>query len=484
MTEDLHAPNYGSFRDPENAAVSVNNKWYRVASDESADALRTLRESSTYDELVEAGAILAFNEVPEAERDDVLSRYESVGVRRLPPSASIFWVDSAPLITYPWEWTDHQLRAAGLLTLRIRGALLNIGLDLKDASAFNMQFRGLCPVLMDIGSVERWRPNPSWNAARQYIEHFLNPLALGAGGALSAADAWAMSGSRGLPTEIARPLMRFRQRRRFSLWALQASARSAGRRPMESAFGSDARAHSDLALRATTSLTGKLARATSALGSSPHETTWQSYGDRSHYQSEELERKLGMTAEFIAEDPERSRCVLDIGGNDGLVGEHLAAHLGANVVVLDRDAGALDNLCARLVDRSDVRSRIWCVKADFTSLPPASGLLEREFASFTSRVRPSAVLCQAVLHHIVISQGVPIALAVEALARFGGAPVLIEFALEDDPKVQLVLSQVPNWLGDYSEDALLCALSMHYRSVRVRGETSAHRILVVAMDPR
>ena len=71
--------------------------------------------------------------------------------------------------------------------------------------------------------------------------------------------------------------------------------------------------------------------------------------------------------------------------------------------------------------------------------------------------------------------------AVDALAAFG-APVQIEFATEDDEKSRLLLSQIPNWSGDYSTEALLAALRNRFAQVQVLGTTSGTRVVVNAWD--
>ena len=168
--------------------------------------------------------------------------------------------------------------------------------------------------------------------------------------------------------------------------------------------------------------------------------------------------------------------MLDVGGNDGFTATHLVRHAAARVIVMDADAGALDVLHGGVSAVPDLSARITPVLGDVTNLTPGSGLLEREFAAFTARVRPSAVICQAVLHHIVITQGTPMQFAVDTLAAFG-APVQIEFATEEDEKSRLLISQIPNWTGDYSTEALLAALRGRYARVEVWGTPSPARVL-------
>jgi hypothetical protein len=230
-----------SFRDPENAAFASNGTWFRIAAPSSADALRALRGSSLYADLVTEGVLVSYDEAPPETTDRVLSEYSASAGRAAPVGSAVFGVESVDVITYPWEWPNSLLEAAALLTLELRRRLLGIGLDLKDASAFNVQFRGMKPIFIDLGSIERWRPNPSWNASRQFIEHFVNPLAVGSGERVTAADAWDLGGHRGLRSEAARQLLPKGQRRSLSLLLLQATTRPVEKNaPSEATFSREA----------------------------------------------------------------------------------------------------------------------------------------------------------------------------------------------------------------------------------------------------
>jgi hypothetical protein len=472
-----------SFRDPENAAFGHEGTWYRIAAPSSATALRTLRATKVYDDLVTEGSLVRFDEVVDAGRvESVLGAYARSAGRQAPAEAAVFEVEPVDLVSYPWEWPNSLLESAARLTLDLRMRLLGVGLDLKDASAFNVQFRGLGPVFIDLGSIETWRPNPSWNAARQFIEHFVNPLAVGAGDTVTAADAWTLSRHRGLRSEAARQLMPKKQRRSLSLTLLQATTRPVEKNaPSEAKFAEEARANADLARKATLSLTHRLGKQIARLHVDAHTTTWVDYGTRAHYGSDDLDRKSAFATAFVTAEPGRQRLVLDVGGNDGFTASHLVRHASARVVVMDADAGALDVLYAGVSGIPELGEQITPILGDITNLSPASGLLDREFAAFTDRVRPSAVICQAVLHHVVITQGTPMAWAVDALAAFG-APVQIEFATETDEKSRLLISQIPNWQGDYSTESLLAALRRRFAQVELRGTTSPTRVVVDAWD--
>lgn len=471
-----------SFRDPENAAFRHDGTWYRIARPASAEALRRLRSSDLYPTLLEEGALLGFEEADPQTTLEVVEAYRRASGRPVDDDVVVFAVEPVDLISYPWEWPNSLLEAAALLTLDLRRRLLAIGLDLKDASAFNVQFRGMRPVFIDLGSIETWRPNPSWNASRQFIEHFINPLAVGSGERVTAADAWQLAGHRGLRSETARQLLPKSRRRSLSLMLLQATTRPVEKNaPSESRFAADAQRNQDLARNATLSLTNRLAKQVRKLHGGEHATTWVDYGTRGHYGSDDLTRKSDFATAFVAGAEGRSALVLDVGGNDGFTATHLVRHAGARVIVMDADAGALDVLHAGVSQVPEIADRVTPLLGDITNLTPASGLLDREFAAFIARVRPTAVLCQAVLHHVVITQGTPMPFAVDALAAFG-APLQIEFATEEDEKSRLLLSQIPNWTGEYSTDSLLSALRARYANVEVAGTTSATRVVVNAWD--
>ena len=471
-----------SFRDPENAAFALDGIWYRIAGPSSAAALDDLRASDLYGRLVEAGQLVSYDKVDGADVARVLAAFGSSAERAIADGTSVYAVEPVDLITYPWEWPNSLLEGAALLTLDLREQLLGIGLDLKDASAFNVQFRGMRPVFIDLGSIERWRPNPSWNASRQFIEHFINPLAVGSGERVTAADAWELGRHRGLRSEAARQLLPKDKGRSLSLMLLQATTRPVEKNaPSESKYAKEAASNKDLARNATMSLTKRLRKQVLKLRGKEHSTTWVDYGTRGHYGSEDLTRKSAYAADFLNADPGRNRLVIDVGGNDGFTAAHLVRHADARVIVMDADAGALDVLQAGVAKTADVADKVTPILGDITNLTPASGLLGREFASFLARVRPSAVTCQAVLHHVVITQGAPMQFAVDALASFG-APVQIEFATEEDEKSRLLLSQIPNWSGEYSTDALLTALGRRYANVEVMGTTSPTRVVVNAWD--
>ena len=83
-----------------------------------------------------------------------------------------------PFISYPYEWAFGQLKDAALATLSVQKRALKLGMSLKDASAYNIQFVRGKPTLIDTLSFELYKEGQPWVAYRQFCQHFLAPLAL------------------------------------------------------------------------------------------------------------------------------------------------------------------------------------------------------------------------------------------------------------------------------------------------------------------
>ena len=71
-----------------------------------------------------------------------------------------------------------MLKDAALLQLALGREALAHDLTLKDASPYNVQWRGAEPVFIDIGSFERLRPGEPWAGYRQFCMLYLYPLML------------------------------------------------------------------------------------------------------------------------------------------------------------------------------------------------------------------------------------------------------------------------------------------------------------------
>ena len=115
--------------------------------------------------------------------DERLIATEAAALEDLPaltgePAAGALKHERVPFVSHPYEWPFTMLKDAALLQLALGREALTHDLTLKDASSYNVQWRGAEPVFIDIGSFERLRPGEPWAGYRQFCMLFLYPLML------------------------------------------------------------------------------------------------------------------------------------------------------------------------------------------------------------------------------------------------------------------------------------------------------------------
>jgi SAM-dependent methyltransferase len=155
-------------------------------------------------------------------------------------------------------------------------------------------------------------------------------------------------------------------------------------------------------------------------------STWGGYVDEQDPRP--LQRKLEIAREFAA--LHRPGLLLDVGCNAGHAAAAACEGGAANVVGWDMDEGALTKACALA---AEAELAFLPLRVDVCNPSPDQGWRGTEWSGIHRRLQPDACMALAVLHHIVVSGGIPLERAVRWLA--GLAPRgLIEFVPPEDPQ--------------------------------------------------
>ena len=193
---DSAGPLTSSFRDPSGHVFVRDGRLLRQVNRSYALQYERLLSSGLYDALAAAGLLIPHRELPPSLQQ------MSTGCSSLSAFRSSRTPSSGPLA---------QLKAAALTTLHVQKRAVDHGMVLKDASAYNIQFRGATPVLIDTLSFDIWEEGTPWGAYRQFCQHFLGPLAL-----MSRTDVRLGALSRvfidGLPLDLVADLLPFSSR--------------------------------------------------------------------------------------------------------------------------------------------------------------------------------------------------------------------------------------------------------------------------------
>ena len=382
-----------SFRDPAGQVIEGRDgRVFRSVAPAAVEEYRYVRSCGLVDALVVEGALVAAEEVDPVE----------AGVLP-PPGGLVLEHPRLPFISYPYEWPFSLLKAAALHHLEMQIRLLDRGVSLSDASAYNVQFKGAKPVFIDWLSLRRYREGEYWQGHSQFCEQFLNPLLLAA--KLGAPhNAW----YRGMQEGI-----------RPGNWRRCCRAGCAGRRgcrpmfcfrfasnaaPARAAKRRSGRSGGPLPRNAYRGLLTQLRRWIKNLEPKGTDTTWSDYSSLTSYDTGEASRKAESVRAFIAEAPPEQ--LWDLGCNTGEFAA-IALEGGArDVIGFDADFGALESACARA--RSD-RLRFLPLYQDLANPSPDQGWSQVERRSLGRRSRSAdALVALAVIHHLAIGRNVPL----------------------------------------------------------------------------
>ncbi|MDQ2841627.1 MAG: SAM-dependent methyltransferase, partial [Acidobacteriota bacterium] len=173
----LELEKLSSFRDPSGTVFFLNGRVLRkVSADAACDTLEFLA-SGVAGSLSEQGKLVTSKEIPFEEVRTELSEHKLSLLEMFGPGGITLEHDRIWFPSYVYEWPAEMLYAAGLLTLDVAEAALAHGYGLKDATPYNVLFRGAEPVFVDILSFEKREPGDYiWLPYAQFVRMFLLPL--------------------------------------------------------------------------------------------------------------------------------------------------------------------------------------------------------------------------------------------------------------------------------------------------------------------
>lgn len=457
---DATTPVRGSFRDPAGRVVRRDGELLRIVAPGFADEFDAVRDSGLYDALHDQGLLVAHAELPTDTVDE--------------PAHAVLRPDVVPFVSHPYEWSPAQLRAAGLLTLRVAEVALEHGCVLRDASAYNVQFVGTDPVFIDTTSFAPRVPDEPWVAYGQFCRHFLAPLALQVHTDHRLVDLL-RTNIDGVPLDLASSLLPWHTWLRPSLLThLHLHARASATRQADPDADAGERRQakvSDLALRG---MLGQLRGRIERLEWDRGRTTWGDYyAQADHYSESAMRAKVELVGNLVEQVAPAT--VWDLGANTGRF-SRVAAEAGADVVALDIDHGAVEAGFRDLRSDPPQRGRVLPLRYDMANPSPPLGWAADERASLEQRGPVDLVLALALVHHLAIGNNVPLPMVAAHLARLGRHAV-VEWVPKDDPKVQVLLATREDVFDGYTDEGFRAAFAEHFATVEEQPVTGTGRVL-------
>ncbi len=442
-----------SFRDPSGHLFQAGDRLLRQVNDCFGDSYDLLMSSGLYQHLTSKGLLIPHQEIEHPGT-------KAAGVHR------ILEPERLPFVSYPYEWCFGQLKDAALLTLRIQQEAMQKGLSLRDASAYNVQFRGAVPVFIDTLSFEPYEEGRPWVAYRQFCQHFLAPLAVASRCDIRLCGLLQRFLD-GIPLDLASRLLPVRTRLNLGLLThLHLHARS--QRRWEGKTIGKSRPVSRQGLLG---ILGHLERTVEKLSWSPPESVWTRYDDQTSYSEEAAREKKVAISHYL--DRLTPDTVWDLGANRGEL-TRLAAARGAFTVGFELDPSVVE--ASYQLSKKQKDTRYLSLQMDVANPSPSLGWMHRERDSLVERGPAELVLALALVHHLAIGNNVPLPQVAEMFARLG-KHLVIEFVPKEDPQVRRMLATREDIFHDYTVDGFEAAFGHFFDTLERRSLRDSLRTL-------
>lgn len=418
-----------SFRDPSGFIFYDNHNVYRQINRSYQKHFDELVSSGLYAELVKQQLLISHEET------DIPS-LTSDGYRVIKPRKLDF-------ISYPYEWSFGQLKAAALTTLRIQKVSLSFGLTLKDASAYNIQFIDYNPVLIDTLSFERLDEGKPWIAYRQFCQHFLAPLALMVHSDIRLASLLKVFID-GIPLDLASRLLPLKTRFSFPLLThIHLHAKSQSRYA-----GKDiSKVKGRMGRNALLGLVDNLMSCCSNLKWKSPDTVWGNYYSDTNYSASASDHKAEIVKQFASRiEPQTA---WDLGANNGKY-SRILSRMGVATIAFDMDPVAVEANWLHVQESNE--THITPLLLDLTNPSSGIGWAGTERQSLVDRGPVDLVMALALVHHLAIGNNVPFRMIAKFLASVGQY-LIIEFVPREDSQVQRLLSSRVDIFAEYDEQS-------------------------------
>jgi hypothetical protein len=444
-----------SFRDPSGFLfVAEDANLYRQINVSYQQNYEMLMGSGLYDELTASGLMVAHEEV-------------ELSLKRDEFAFKIILPDVVPFVSYPYEWCFSQLKDAALLTLYIQKIALEHGMSLKDASNYNVQFMWGRPIFIDTLSFEQYQEGEPWVAYRQYCEHFLTPLLI-----MKYIDPCFIHLLRvyidGIPLDITTRMLPFRTKLNPKLLVhIHLHARSkthyAGK-----TIEKKAKKFSKFAMLGfIDSLEGLIKSLTLV----SKDTEWGEYYSDTNYSAEAYHDKKRLVRQFL--DTLEPKNVWDLGANDGTY-SRLASDKGIPTISFDMDPSCVEKNYFKV--RRDKERYILPLLMDLANPSPDLGWGNAERDSFLSRGPCDTLMALALIHHLAISNNVPLIRIASFFKRICQS-LIIEWIPKDDSQVRRLLATREDIFDNYLKEGFEDSFKHYFEILESKEIKESSRIL-------
>ena len=327
------------------------------------------------------------------------------------------------------------------------------------AFTFLYQFVGAVVASVRRVSFDVYEEGAPWVAYKQFCQHFLAPLALMAHTDVELSKLM-ISHIDGVPLSLASKLLPLRSRINYSLAThihlhsrmQKEHADAAGKNQVKKAQSAT------LSKSGLSALVESLASTVTKLNWKMPQTEWGNYYSNTNYSDVAGEKKRALVDSFLARIPDTLTIVQDFGANTGEISRIAAKHCD---LVVSQD---IDPVAVELNYRENTTNgptNILPLIQDFSSPSPAIGWGNAERSSFIERSQCDGLLVLALIHHLAISNNVPLENISGLFSRMT-TWLVIEFVPKEDSQVERLLATREDIFANYTQQGFEKAFAEHF----------------------
>jgi ribosomal protein L11 methylase PrmA len=188
-----------------------------------------------------------------------------------------------------------------------------------------------------------------------------------------------------------------------------------------------------------------------------------------NYSNSAVEEKERIIGQFL--DQIQPESIWDLGANTGLY-SRLASRRGVKTVAFDVDPGAVEQ--NYLASSTTKENCLLPLVMDLTNPSPALGWHHHERQSLLERGPVQVVMALALIHHLAISNNVPL----DQLARFLSEAcqwLIIEFVPKSDSQVIKLLATRKDIFSEYTVDSFEAVFGNFFTIITVQPISDSQR---------
>ncbi len=474
-----------SFRDPAGSLLALDGRILRVVTRAGAEDLSAFLGAKPAARLFESGKVVPTRVLERADIEELLANPAFHAVYESCDAAEVVEHERVWFPSYPYEWPPEMLHSAADLTLDLALELLPAGIGLKDGTPYNVLFRGPQPVFIDLLSFERRDPDdPTWLPHAQFVRTFVLPLIANKYFGLSIEQILTTRRDGLEPEEVYRWLKPLQKLRPPFLSHVSMPSWLASRHDQDDTrmYRKRSAGNPEKAQFILESLLNGLARTIRRLRPNPgRKSVWSDYmGANNNYTESTFAEKEAFVREALAEFAPRR--VLDVGCNTGHFSA-MAARAGASVVSLDYDPVVLGDVWRAARENG---LDILPLAVNLTRPSPGIGWRNRECPAFLDRARGAfdGVLMLAVIHHMLVTERVPLPEILSLAAELTTGMAVVEFIGPEDSMFRRLVRGREELHKDLTPAVFEAACGRHFEIVRSRQIEGTHRRLYLLRKAR